>query len=64
MFDPGAVVPRVQLISAAGDEQVVALAIGIEPSAEREVWDRHRLVAYLPSGATAEPQAVDEIFLD
>jgi len=64
LFDPGAVVPRVQLISAAGDEQVVAIAVGIDPSAEREVWDRHRLVAYLPAGTAAENPSIDQIILD
>ena len=49
LFEPGAVVPKVQLMSAANDEQAIALASGLEPSAEREVWDRHRLVAQIPA---------------
>jgi hypothetical protein len=53
LFEPGAVVPRVQLLSAPSDEEAVALAVDIDPVAEREVWDRHRLVAMLP--ATTEP---------
>lgn len=48
LFEPGAVVPRVQLISASDDEQVIAMASRIDPSADREVWDRHRLVAHIP----------------
>ena len=49
LFEPGAVVPKVQLMSATSDEQAVALASTIDPSAEREVWDRHRLVAQIPA---------------
>ena len=52
LFDRGAVVPRVQLISATGDEQAIALANGIDPTAEREIWDRHRLVAHLRPAMT------------
>jgi len=49
LFEPGAVVPKVQLMSATSDEQAVALASTIDPSTEREVWDRHRLVAQIPA---------------
>ena len=49
LFDPGAVVPRVQLVSASDDEHVIALAAGIDPMLEREVWDRHRLVVQIPA---------------
>jgi hypothetical protein len=49
LFEPGAVVPKVQLMSATSDEQAIALASTIDPSAEREVWDRHRLVAQIPA---------------
>jgi hypothetical protein len=49
MFEPGGVVPRVQLFSATGDEQAIAFASVIDPWAAREVWDRHRLVAQLPA---------------
>jgi len=54
LFEPGAVVPKVQLFSAAGDEQAVALASTIDPATERELWNRHRLVAYLPAVQRAE----------
>jgi hypothetical protein len=49
LFDCGAVVPAVELFSAQNDEQAVAFARSINPSAEREVWDWHRLVAHLPA---------------
>jgi hypothetical protein len=49
LFEPGAVVPKVQLMSATSDEQAIAQASTIDPSAEREVWDRHRLVAQIPA---------------
>ena len=48
-FEQGAVVPAVKLIDAASDEQAVAIARASDPGAEREVWDRHRLVAHLPA---------------
>ncbi|MFL6758249.1 MAG: hypothetical protein ACJ8E4_03985 [Sphingomicrobium sp.] len=49
LFEPGAVVPKVQLMSATNDEQAITLASTLEPSAEREVWERHRLVAEIPA---------------
>lgn len=49
LFDPGAVVPRVHLVSASDDENIIALAAGIDPMLEREVWDRHRLVVQIPA---------------
>jgi hypothetical protein len=49
LFEPGAVVPKVQLMSATSDEQAIALASTLDPSAERELWDRHRLVAQIPA---------------
>jgi len=55
LFEQGAVVPKVQLFSATGDEQAIALASSIDPATERELWDRHRLVAYLPGTQRPEP---------
>jgi hypothetical protein len=48
-FAPGAVVPKVELIGATCDEEALLVADTIERSAERELWDRHRLVACLPA---------------
>lgn len=64
LFNPGAVVPRVQLVSAPDDQQVIALAAGIDPMLEREVWDRHRLVVQIPAirpirVCDAEPACLD-----
>jgi hypothetical protein len=52
MFKPGAVVPEVKLIDAACDEHAVAIARTINPAAELEVWDRHRLVRHFQSALT------------
>lgn len=48
-FMPGAVVPKVELVGASCDEEALLLAGSIERSTERELWDRHRLVACLPA---------------
>jgi hypothetical protein len=47
LFPRGAVVPTVKLLEAASDAEAIQLAFCISPSGEREVWDRHRLVARL-----------------
>ena len=59
LFKPGAVVPSVELFSAHGDEQAIEFASSIDPSAEREVWDLHRLVAQLPAGRGGAVPAID-----
>ena len=48
-FTPGAVVPRIELLGATCDEEALHVAGTIESMAERELWDRHRLVACLPA---------------
>lgn len=64
LFERGAVVPRVQLISAPGDEQAIALANGIDPSAEREIWERHRLVAHFQPDLTSSARSPGMIEAD
>lgn len=46
-FERGAVVPTVELVSAAGDEHAIELARSCNPTIEREIWDWNRLVAHL-----------------
>ena len=48
-FTPGAVVPRVELIGATCDQEALLVASTIEPQAERELWERRRLVAQMPA---------------
>ena len=48
-FPPGAVVPTVELVGATCDEEALLVAGTMNRSAERELWDRHRLVAHLPA---------------
>ena len=47
-FDGGLIVPKVQLIDAATDDEAVARARGTNMWNLRELWDRHRLVAVIP----------------
>jgi hypothetical protein len=54
-FKRGAVVPDVMLVDAVTDEQAMAIARTIRPGAEREVWDRHRLVEHFQSAAGPVP---------
>jgi hypothetical protein len=63
-FLPGAVVPRVQLVSAVDDDQVIALANDIDPSAMREVWDRHRLVVEIPANRPARNGDIEVLNLN
>jgi hypothetical protein len=48
LFQRGAVVPEVKLIDADGDDEAVSVARATSPACERELWDRHRLVAHFP----------------
>jgi hypothetical protein len=49
LFDPGRLVPRVQLLDAATDEDAIAEANSMSPGTRRELWHRHRLVASIRS---------------
>jgi hypothetical protein len=49
LFPRGAVVPTVTLIEASSDKQAIELANRANPTIEREIWDRHRLVAHYSS---------------
>ena len=48
-FDPGLVVPEIELIDANNDEDALAQARCRRFSMRRELWDRHRLVATIPA---------------
>lgn len=41
-------VPKIQFLEAGDDRDALALANSLQPWLEREIWDRHRLVAVLP----------------
>lgn len=49
-FDRGWAVPQVQFLEADDDREALFLANSIKPWMEREIWERHRLVAVLPPG--------------
>ena len=51
-FDNGLVVPGVQLFDAETDEEAIAEAESLHPFRNRELWDRHRLVAVIPQMRT------------
>ena len=51
-FDPGSVVPAVELLDAGSDVEAVALARNRRPAAAKELWDHHRLVARMRPGMT------------
>ena len=59
-FTPGAVVPRVELLGATCDEEALQVAGSIEITAERELWDRHRLVACLPARPIVELRQLED----
>jgi len=44
-FDPGSVVPTVELIDAETDADAVTVARSRKITMQREIWDHHRLVA-------------------
>lgn len=48
-FGSGSAAPAVRLIEAGSDAEAVELARLTCVFATREVWDRHRLVAVIPS---------------
>jgi hypothetical protein len=48
-LDPGMVVPDVALVEADSDEEAVEYARTSRSFTTREIWDRHRLVAVIPS---------------
>ena len=50
-FQSGCVVPDVKLIEATTDAEAVELALERRMFAVCEVWDRHRLVAVIPSAS-------------
>ena len=47
LFRPGDVVPAVEVIEALDDSDALLIAKGRRASLDREIWDRHRLVARL-----------------
>ena len=49
-FDPGLVVPEVELIDAETDEEAVGLARRRKHRMRRELWDHRRLVVTIPPG--------------
>ena len=51
LFDPGLVVPEIELIDANNDEDALAQARCRRFSMRRELWDRHRLVATIPAAS-------------
>lgn len=51
-FDRGLLVPRVQLLEAATDEEAVSEARSMHRNKSRELWHRHRLIAVLPAEAS------------
>jgi hypothetical protein len=48
-FDHDAIVPRVQLLAAATDDDAIAQVRRSHRFKTRELWDRHRLVAVIPA---------------
>ncbi len=48
-FTNGLVVPWVRLLDATSDEEAIKEARSLNRFSKRELWDRHRLVAVIPS---------------
>lgn len=48
VFREGLVVPEVSMIEAESDKQAIDLARATRLLTNRELWDRHRLVAVIP----------------
>jgi len=46
-FDRGLVVPRVTLLEAYSDDEAIRAVSAMSRFFERELWDRHRLVAVI-----------------
>lgn len=51
-FGRGWIVPEVQFVEAASDQDASVLAGSMRPWMTREVWQRHRLVQVLPPTLT------------
>ena len=47
-YGRGWIVPEMQFLEAATDDEADALAGSMRPWMTREIWDRHRLVRVLP----------------
>lgn len=56
-FGRGWVVPEVQFVEAASDQDASVLAGSMRPWMMREVWQRHRLVQVLPPTLTNAQQS-------
>ena len=56
-FGRGWIVPEVQFVEAANDQDASVLAGSMRPWMTREVWQRHRLVQVLPPTLTNAQQA-------
>jgi hypothetical protein len=56
-FGRGWIVPEVQFVEAASDQDASVLAGSMRPWMTREVWQRHRLVQVLPPTLTNAQQA-------
>lgn len=49
LFGQHFIVPWVKLLDAASDEEAISEVRSMNRFTKRELWDRHRLVAVIPS---------------